>query len=109
MQLPTIEISSTNISSNFPSLHLRLLRWLTTVVYRKCENLNFFAINILITNKKNPIQDRLGSSRGTKREDRAQLGGLGTNSKRVFYGKLTCTTAPKMRVSMGGVPLTVDG
>ena len=30
-----------------------------------------------------------------KREDRALLGGLGTNWKSVFYGKLTCMTIPK--------------
>ena len=33
---------------------------------------------------------------GTKREDRARLGGLGTNWKSVFYGKLTRTTIPKI-------------
>ena len=32
----------------------------------------------------------------TKREDRARLGGLGTNWKSVFYGKLTRTTIPKI-------------
>ena len=34
--------------------------------------------------------------KGTKREDRARLGGLGTNWKSVFYGKLTRTTIPKI-------------
>ena len=52
-------------------------------VYRECEN--FFSINTLITNKKT-VWEVQG----------AQLGGLGTNSKRVFYGKLTCTTTPKI-------------
>ena len=33
---------------------------------------------------------------GTRREDRARLGGLGTNWKSVFYGKLTRTTIPKI-------------
>ena len=31
-----------------------------------------------------------------KREDRARLGGLGTNWKSVFYGKLTRMTIPKI-------------
>ena len=31
-----------------------------------------------------------------KWEDRARLGGLGTNWKSVFYGKLTRTTTPKI-------------
>ena len=31
-----------------------------------------------------------------KREDRARLGGLGTNWKSVFYGKLTRSTIPKI-------------
>ena len=61
-------------------------------VYRKCENLNIFSINTLITNKKT-VWEVQGAQ---KREDRAQLGGLGTNSKRVFYGKLTCTITPKI-------------
>ena len=67
-----------------------------------CKLIIFFCSNILI-NKK-PLYEtiaasnyRLGSSRGTKREDRARLGGLGTNWKRVFYGKLTRTTTPKIQ------------
>ena len=39
---------------------------------------------------------RLGSYRGTKREDFARLGGLGTNWKSVFYLKLTRMTIPKI-------------
>ena len=31
-----------------------------------------------------------------KREDRARLGGLGTDWKSVFYGKLTHATIPKI-------------
>ena len=54
-------------------------------------------------NKLKPVYEtiaasnyRLGSKRGTKREDHARLGGLGTKWKSVFYGKLTRTTTPKI-------------
>ena len=42
------------------------------------------------------LQITVWEDRGTKREDRARLGGLGTNWKSVFYGKLTRTTIPKI-------------
>ena len=59
-----------------------------------CKFNLFFGINILITNK-NPYMRQL-LLQITVWEDRARLGGLGTNWKSVFYGKLTRTTIPKI-------------
>ena len=65
-----------------------------------CKFNLIFCINILITNK-NPymrqllLQITIWEVKGA-REDRARLGGLGTNWKSVFYGKLTRTTIPKI-------------
>ena len=62
-------------------------------------NFFFFCINILITNKNPYIRQlllQINVWEDGKREDGAQLGGLGTNWKRVFYGKLTRTTTPKI-------------
>ena len=55
----------------------------------------FFCINILKTNK-NPYMRPLllQITVWEVREDRARLGCLGTNWKRVFYGKLTRMTTP---------------
>ena len=67
-----------------------------------CKFNLFFCINILITNE-NPYMRQLllritvwevkGARKG---ENRARLGGLGTNWKSVFYGKLIRTTIPKI-------------